>query len=156
MHRIIIEELESHLAGRDSVPLREHLSQCGDCRREVLEMDEVSGLLRTLRSPEGAGEPFTPAGGFYAGVATRVMAKQQSSAWGMFAPGAQFFRRVAFASLLLLAGLGSWLITNEPEFSVNDATAIIARHAATGSIDGAADAAGSRDQILLTLVNWSE
>jgi hypothetical protein len=151
MHNIVIEEMERHLAGRASVAFYDHLAECEECRRETGIMREASELLRTFRAnPEEA--PGAPPG-FYGRVAAGIVRQQNSSGWGIFAPNAVFFRRVAFASLLLLAGFGSYLITNEPEFSVNDATAIIARQSAT---DGSPAISDQRDRILLTLANWSE
>ena len=49
--------------------------------------------------------------------------------------------------LLLLAGLGSYLITNEPEFSVNDATAIIAQQSAPSGPDSP-NLAVNRDRMM--------
>jgi predicted anti-sigma-YlaC factor YlaD len=153
MHKIVIDEMERHLAGRASAAFYDHLAQCSDCRQKAEEMRQTALLLHKLRVPE-QDELVLPAG-FYARLASRIVYQQKSSAWGMFAPDALFFRRVAFGSLLLLAGLGSYLITNEAEFSVNDATAIIARQSAADNTD-TADAPRHRDQILLTLANWSE
>jgi len=151
MHNIVIEEMERHLAGRASVAFYDHLADCEECRRETGIMRETSELLRAFRAnPEEA--PGAPPG-FYGRVAAGIVRQQSSSGWGIFAPNAVFFRRVAFASLLLLAGFGSYLVTNEPEFSVNDATAIIARQSAA---DGSAATSDQRDRILLTLANWSE
>jgi hypothetical protein len=151
MHNIVIEEMERHLAGRASVAFYEHLAECEGCRRETGIMQETSELLRAFRAnPE---EALGALPGFYGRVAAGIVQQQSSSGWGIFAPNAIFFRRVAFASLLLLAGFGSYLITNEPEFSVNDTTAIIARQSAT---DGSPATSAQRDRILLTLANWSE
>jgi hypothetical protein len=151
MHNIVIEEMERHLAGRASVAFYDHLAECEECRRETGIMKETSELLRAFRAnPEEAPCPLP---GFYARVTSGIVQQQRSSGWGVFAPNAVFFRRVAFASLLLLAGFGSYLITNEPEFSVNDATAIIARQSAA---DSSPATSGQRDRILLTLANWSE
>ena len=154
MHNVVIEELEDHLAGRASNAFGSHLAQCGACRAEIAAMEEMSGALRMLRRDNG--EAVAPRPGFYARVATGIVERERRTAWGLFAPGALFFRRVAFASLVLLAGLGTYLIANEPEFSVNDATAIMARQAPDTDVRSDDRGVNSRDQILLTLANWSE
>ena len=80
-------------------------------------MDELSVLLRELRSRSGT--VFALRNRRSASTtASRgaIVDDQQKEAWGLFSPGAAFFRRVAFASLLLLAGLGSFLVSRESSF----------------------------------------
>ena len=156
MHKIVFEELEKHLVGRASPAFREHLEGCAGCRGEVEAMAGVSTLLRGLRPDEDkADEAMGPFPGFYGRVAMGIVEQQRASFWGVFAPGAGFFRKVAFASLLVLGALGSYLVTNQSEFSVNDATAIMAHNSADESPDGVAPVA-HRDQILLALASWGE
>ena len=157
MHDIVIEELETHLSGGGvyqtaSREFYAHLAACDACRVEVSEMDELSVLLRELKSaPAGAaGLVPEPSLGFYARVRSEIVEKQQKEVWGLFSPGAAFFRRVAFASLLLLAGLGSFLVTRESSFSGTDAASIMAQH------DPVADhsASSDRDRMLVTLATY--
>jgi hypothetical protein len=165
MHEIVIDELERHLSGggvykNASRDFYDHLDACADCRAEVASMDEVSMLLRELRlQPDEAstgsfaGNPVPqPSLGFYNRVRYRIVEKQQNEAWGLFSPGAAFFRRIAFASLLLLAGLGSFLVTRESSFSGTDAAAIMAQHDPVADHTESSD----RDRMLVTLATWRE
>jgi hypothetical protein len=74
-------------------------------------MDETALLLRELYT-EPADVPPVPLG-FYNKVSFRIVEHERRHAWGLFSPGVAFFRRVAFASLLVLAGLGSYLVMQE-------------------------------------------
>jgi hypothetical protein len=175
MHDIVVDELERHLSGggvykNASRAFYAHLDVCAGCRAEVAEMDDLSRLLRELRwdaesaaenaadRTAGSGAEYAaqtlpqPSLGFYSRVRYRILEKQQKEAWGLFSPEAAFFRRIAFASLLLLAGFGSFLVTRESSFSGMDAAAIMAQH------DPAADhsEASDRDRMLVTLATWHE
>jgi hypothetical protein len=179
IHDIVIDELERHLSGGGvnkyaSRAFYTHLDTCADCRAEVARMDALSLLLRELRfDPENAQEnasEHAPAGafeispayawegvpqpslGFYSRVRARIVEKPQKEAWGLFSPGAVFFRRIAFASLLLLAGLGSFLVTRESGADSRDAAAIMAQHDPVAIHSEASD----RDRMLVTLATWSQ
>src|SRR6266481_6008606 len=67
-------------------------------------MKELSGALLTLRAPE----PFTPSPGFYSQVSRRVEVQRPRSLWSFVWLEPAFGRRLAFASLLTLAILGSY------------------------------------------------
>lgn len=169
IHDIVIDELETHLSGggvyrKASRAFYAHLDACAECRTEVAQMDDLSMLLREMRfDQELAGESITengagyetaiqPSLGFYNRVRHQIVEKQQKEAWGMFSPGPAFFRRIAFASLLLLAGLGSFLVTRESSFSGTDAASIMAQH------DPIADhsASSDRDRMLVTLATYRQ
>jgi len=175
MHDIVVDELERHLSGggvckNASRAFYSHLDVCAGCRAEVAEMDDLSMLLRGLRwdsanaadnaaeRAAGNGSEYTaqalpqPSLGFYNHVRYRILEKQQKEAWGLFSPEAAFFRRIAFASLLLLAGLGSFLVTRESSFSGMDAAAIMAQHDPAAVHSEASD----RDRMLVTLATWRQ
>jgi hypothetical protein len=162
MHDIVVDELERHLAGggtcqNASRAFYAHLDVCADCRAEVAAMDHLSMLLREFRfDPENAAgiqdAAPQPSLGFYNRVRYRILEKQQKEAWGLFSPGAAFFRRIAFASLLLLAGLGSFLVTRESSFSGTDAASIMAQHDPVAAHSESSD----RDRMLVTLATWRE
>jgi len=161
MHDIVVEELEKHLNGGGiyrtaSKAFYAHLETCAECRAEVTQMDDVSAMLRELRSePEYARESAPePSLGFYNRVRYSIVEKQQREAWGLFSPGAVFFRRIAFASLLLLAGLGSFLVTREsaPAVTGTDAAAIMAQHDPSVVHTDKSD----RDRMLVTLATYHE
>jgi len=163
MHDIVVDELETHLSGggvykKASRAFYAHLDACADCRAEVAGMDDLSSLLRELRfdpehAPDNAAAALPqPSLGFYNRVRYRIVEKQQKEAWGLFSPGAAFFRRVAFASLLLLAGLGSFLVTRESSFSGTDAASIMAQHDPVAAHSESSD----RDRMLVTLATYRE
>jgi hypothetical protein len=159
IHDIVVDELERHLSGggeyrKASRAFYDHLEGCGECRAEVARMDDLSMLLRELRSDgENAAETVPqPSLGFYNRVRFRIVENQQKEAWGLFSPGAAFFRRIAFASLLLLAGLGSFLVTRESSFGGTDAASIMAQHDPVAAHSEASD----RDRMLVTLATWHE
>jgi len=154
MHDIVVDELERHLSGNASRAFYDHLDRCQACRAGVAEMDDLSVLLRELRSdPENEFEnaPQPPLG-FYNRVTWNIVAQQKKEAWGLFSPGAVFFRRVAFASLLLLAGLGSFLVSHEASFSGTDAATIMAQHDPVAVHSESSD----RDRMLVTLATYHE
>jgi anti-sigma factor RsiW len=137
MHAVIIDDLERYLSGHlppsAAGRFQTHLATCGECRREVDEVQESTRLLASLK-PEGAVDPppsfvERPAPSF-------------RSSFGDFA----FGRRVVFASLLTLAVLGTVLVSREHAYAPNPTTpdAVMA------------DAAGSPNagQMLVTLANY--
>jgi hypothetical protein len=163
MHDIVVDELERHLSGggeykNASRAFYAHLDVCAECRAEVTAMDDLSMLVRELRPPAGIEAGIDddtlpqPSLGFYSRVRYRILEDQQKEAWGLFSPGAAFFRRVAFASLLLLAGLGSFLVTRESSFSGTDAASIMAQHDPVAAHSESSD----RDRMLVTLATWRE
>jgi anti-sigma factor RsiW len=114
MHQVILDRLEEYLSGSPSSrEFTAHLESCEECRAEVQEMKEVSGVLSALRAPE----ELAPSPGFYAGVSRRMEAQRPRSLWRWVWLEPAFGRRVAFASLMTLAILGSYLITRETEYS---------------------------------------
>lgn len=155
MHDIVVDELERHLGGKASRAFYDHLDVCAACRSEVSQMEDLSALLREMRSPAAesgfAGAP-QPSLGFYNRVTWSIVERQQKEAWGLFSPGAVFFRRVAFASLLLLAGLGSFLVSRESSFSGTDAATIMAQHDPSAVHTESSD----RDRMLVTLATYHE
>jgi hypothetical protein len=114
MHQVILDRLEDYLAGSSDIPkeFTAHLESCVDCRDEVTGMRELQGAFAVLR----AGEPFTPAPGFYARVSSRIERQQAGSFWRLLWEPA-LGRRVAFASLMALLFLGSFLISRETDYT---------------------------------------
>jgi predicted anti-sigma-YlaC factor YlaD len=118
MHQVILDRLEEYLSGSPSPrEFTAHLESCEDCRTEVREMQELSGALGSLR----IHEQIAPPPGFYARVSYRLEAEQPRSLWSFFRLDPSFGKRVAFASLMTLAILGSFLITRETEYSAGPA-----------------------------------
>ncbi len=148
MHDILVDELERHLSGGASQAFYDHLAACSECQAQVAEMDWISRMVGELKSTALPEPPL----GFYNRVAGRIIEDQRREAWGLFSPGAAFFRRIAFASLLLLAGLGSFLVTRESSAGGADAATIMAQHDATTIHSESSD----RDRLLVTLATYRE
>ena len=158
LHDVVVDELERHLNGIASRAFHDHLDECPGCRAEVAAMLEFSKLMQEFRvAPEAAPQPPL---GFYNRVASRIVEDQRREAWGLFSPGALFFRRIAFASLLLLAGLGSFLVTRESSY-ISPAPAAMAAPTDASFImqhDLSDDHAPSadRDRMFVTLATYRE
>ncbi len=114
MHHVVQEGLEDFLAGTSDrqslVRIEAHLKECAECRQEVELMREMSGLFSCFRSPD----PSVPAPGFYARVNNLIEQQQSGSFWAGFLEPV-FGKRVALASLLLLAAFGTVLMSRETE-----------------------------------------
>jgi anti-sigma factor RsiW len=157
LHDIVVDEIERHLSGNASRAFHDHLDECPGCRAELAAMTDISELMRDLRlAPEAAAQPPL---GFYNRVANRIVEDQRREAWGLFSPGAAFFRRVAFASLLLLAGLGSFLVTREtsyvasaPVVSSDSGPGVAIEHDLSDDHAPSAD----RDRMFVTLATFRE
>jgi hypothetical protein len=150
MHHIVLNELEKHFSGDAPKSFYDHLEICPDCRAQVSAMDRVSVFLRDMTAEPG--DAPEPALGFYTRVVGGILERQKTEAWGLFSPGAAFFRRIAFASLLVLASLGSFLVTRENAQSGVDGAAIMAQHDLSGTGAEGVD----RDRILVTLASYRE
>ena len=151
MHDEIRNELEGYLSGDPvSGSFTRHLEGCPPCAQELEEMEQVSLSLHVLQVEET--EALAPSLGFYAKIARTIEAEQKSPLWGLFAPDLQFFRKVAFASLMLLAVLGSYLVSRESDYAAAMGTeqATLTEHNATIPHDSPAD----REHILVTLAAY--
>ena len=114
-------------------------------------MREMSELFSTLRSPE----PPVPAPGFYARVSNLIDKQQPQSFWAFFLEPV-FGKRLALASLLLLATLGTVLMTRETEeyaFGPSPETILAVEHDAPMIESGPAM---DRDQMLFTLASHKQ
>jgi len=153
MHQAIKDGLEEYLAGAADPECRDrieaHLKDCSECRLEVDSMLEISDLFVTLRSEEVPA----PSPSFYAGLSQRIERTEQRSIWSAFLLPA-FGRQIAFASLLILATLGTVLLSLENEYGVtpNPETILaVEREMPSPLADPSLDR--DRDQMLMTLVS---
>jgi predicted anti-sigma-YlaC factor YlaD len=114
MHREIQDGLEDFLAGtadpNGQVRIETHLRECTECRQEVESMREMAELFSSLRSPD----PPLPAPGFYARV-NKLIEEQQPAPFWAAALEPFFGKRLALASLLVMATLGTVLVSRETE-----------------------------------------
>lgn len=150
MHDEIRSELEEYLSeGTVSRSFTQHLENCPPCAREVEEMAQVSEVLQVFRE---STEPVAPPLGFYSKVASRIESEEKLPLWGLFVPDLQFFRKIAFASLMLLAVLGSYLVSREADLgaSASAEQATLTEHNGTVPHDSPAD----RQHIMVTLANY--
>jgi predicted anti-sigma-YlaC factor YlaD len=150
MHNIVVDEFDCYLNGTASAAFHEHLNGCEACRTTVRAMSEVTLLIRDFRVEDS--ECPEPPAGFYNRVANRIIEKEGFAWWGLWSLGPAFFRRMAFASLLVLAGLGSFLVSRESAGGQTDAASIMAQHDSSGTQADAAD----RDRLLVTLASYRE
>src|ERR1039457_5702778 len=153
MHAVIVESLEEFLSGSlDPAALRDieaHLATCSSCRVEVGAMQDLSGMFMSLRSAEVL-EP-TPA--FYTRVVEQV-GRSKPAPWfaGPLGFDMAFGRRLVFASLLLMAVMGSYLVTHEAGLQVGPSPeAILAQQNAP-----AFETARAEDNMLVTLTAYEQ
>jgi anti-sigma factor RsiW len=165
MHDEIRSELEGYLSGEDaSRAFTRHLESCPPCAREVEEMEQISLSLRSFRlfgaeagaDAETDAEPFAPPAGFYARVARKIEAEQRSPVWGLFAPDLEFFRKIVFASLMLLAVLGSYLVSRESDYTTSMSGQSAAEQATLTEHDSTVphESPADRQHIMVTLAAY--
>ena len=153
MHAVVMSNLEEYLAGTlEPAGQREieaHLNTCSMCRDEIRSMQDVSQLFVSLRSEQD----WDPSPGFYAGVMRGVGERQAAPSFAsFFALDFAFGRRVAFASLLTLAILGSYLVTRETEFPAGSSPEVVMAQQNAPSFDSAP----ARDNMLVTLTAYEQ
>jgi len=151
MHAVVVDSLEEYLAGVSGPAARRdieaHLKSCEACREEIAGMQQVSLMIRTLK----AEEALVPAPGFYARVMQEVGGRQPIPTFSsLFSLDLAFGRRLAFACLLTLAVLGSYLVTRETaEPALMSPEVIMAQQDAP-----AFDAAQAHEAMLATLTSY--
>jgi anti-sigma factor RsiW len=153
MHAVVMDRLEEYLAGavepaaqRD---IEAHLLACSTCREEVRSMQEVSALFNSLRP----NEVIDPSPGFTAGVMLHVADLKPAPTFaGLFALDFAFGRRLVFASLVLLAVLGSFIATREAQFTAGPSPDAILAQQESPEFDSAA----AQDSMLVTLTAYEQ
>jgi anti-sigma factor RsiW len=152
MHAVVMDSLEEYLSGTlepaGKRTVEAHLSACRTCRDELREMQEVSQLFGSLR-PE---EALDAAPGFFAGVMQQVSERRPAPSFAsLFALDFAFGRRLVFASLVLLAVLGSYLVSREAEYAGPSPEAVMAQQESP-----AFDSAPAPDNMLVTLTAYEQ
>jgi len=153
MHAEVMRSLEEYLAGElDPATRREieaHLSVCGPCREDLRGMREVSEWLGSLQ-PE---EVLEPAPGFYARVMSQVgQGRPVSPFASLFSLDLAFGRALAFASLVTLAILGSYLVSTETGYSSGPSPETVMAQQNLPSFD----ASPGVDNMLITLTAYEQ
>jgi len=149
MHSLIEDGLEDFLAGtgcRERARIEEHLKGCAECRKEVDAIKEISALFKTLHSDDAP----VPAPDFYARVTYRIERDRPVSFWsGILEP--VFGKRMALASLLVLATLGTVLVSRETEeYATGPSPEMVM------AVEKDAPVSIDRDQMLYTLVSHNQ
>ena len=117
MHQPVRNNLEEYLrnrAGKFTMPvprdMEAHLASCGDCVKELGELEAQSLAMRALR----ATDDLEPRAGFYARVMQRIEdARASRSVWSAFLEP-HFAKRLIYASATLVLLLGTYLVSTEP------------------------------------------
>ena len=113
-------------------------------------MKDLSEMFATLRSPD----PPLPSPGFYARVTNLIETQQPESLWAAFFEPA-FGRRLALACLLVMAMLGTVLMSRETEYAVGPTPEmILAEERAAPALE--AGPLLDRDQMLFTLASHKQ
>jgi anti-sigma factor RsiW len=145
-----MESLEEYLAGTlepaERRTVEAHLSVCGLCREEMRSMQDISQLFVSLR----AEESYEPSPGFCAGVMERVGERRAVPTFtGFFGTNLAFGRRLVFASLLIVAVLGTYLVSRERDQGNPSPEAVLAQQ---NSPDF--DSQSGEDNMLVTLTAY--
>jgi anti-sigma factor RsiW len=157
MHQPIQDGLEDFLAGTadtvERLRIESHLRECAECRQEVASMRGMSDMFSSLRS----ADPPVPSPGFYARVTARIESEQpQSSLWEVFLEP-MFGKRLAFASLLLMAMLGTVLMYRETEeYAASPSPEMILSAERDAAVMDSAPPLIDRDQMLFTLASHKQ
>lgn len=152
MHAVMMESLEEYLTGSlEPAALRDveaHLSTCRACREELQSIREVSEMFGSLR-PDRA-EVWNAGPGFYARVVQQAGQRASASFASYFGLDLAFGRRLAFASLLMFAILGGYLVSHESDVPVGPSPeAILAQQNAPGF-----ETASAENNMLVTLTAY--
>jgi anti-sigma factor RsiW len=154
MHAVVMDSLEEYLSGTISPAQRKlvevHLGDCGECREMMQGMVEVSDLFGSLR----AYEEIDPPAGFLAVVMETVGERRAAarSFASLFVPASLFARQLVFASVLMLAVLGGYLISHESGTldSISPDTLLAQQDSPSF------DSAPPRDNMLVTLTAYDQ
>lgn len=153
MHAVVMDSLEEYLSGTLEPAVERsieaHLSTCKACREEVRSMQDVSQLFVSFRAEDAP----VPSGGFFAGVMQRVEAQRPAPSFAsLFALDFVFGRRLVFASLMMLAVLGTYLVSRETEYPTGPSPeAVMAQQESP-----AFDSAPAQDNMLVTLTAYEQ
>lgn len=155
MHAVVMDSLEEFLAGTlepsERTSIEAHLGSCAACREELQGMEDVSLLFDALR-PQDEIE-IEPAPGFYARVAAQIAERNAAPSWNnFFALDPAWGRRLVFSCLLVLAAMGTYLVSNERGyFSGPMPDAVMAQQTQPSF-----DSAPASESMLVTLASYEQ
>ncbi len=111
MDQFLEDNLEAYLSGEldddRKAEWNAYLAAHPAAARQVALYENTASMLRELRPPE---DNWSGAPGFYDRLAERIEEQQRIPFWSVFLQP-PFGRRLAFASLMWLALLGSYFVT---------------------------------------------
>lgn len=145
-----MESLEEYLSGLLEPAARRrieaHLDGCADCRAQVSGFAQVSSLFASLKSDGMEAAP-----GFYSRVAQRIQTRRAAPSFAsLFAFDLVLARRLAFSCMLLLAAMGSFLVSREITYRASlSPDAVLSQETAAAS-----GTALAQDNMLLTLTAY--
>ena len=152
MHAVVMDSLEEYLSGAlepaAERSIEAHLSTCNACREEVRSMQDVSQLFVSFR----AEEEVAASAGFFAAVMQQVEAQRPAPSFAnLFALDFVFGRRLVFASLMMLAVLGTYLVTHEAQYTAPPVQDTIMAEQSSPTFDSA-----PADNMLVTLTAYEQ
>lgn len=152
MHAVVMDSLEEYLSGAlepaAKRSIEAHLSTCNACREEVRGMQDVSQLFVSFR----AEEEVEASAGFFAAVMQQVEAQRPAPTFSsLFALDFVFGRRLVFASLMMLAVLGTYLVSREVEYPAGPSAEAVMAQEDSPAIDAA-----PADNMLVTLTAYEQ
>jgi predicted anti-sigma-YlaC factor YlaD len=151
MHAVVMQNLEEFLSGTlNPAAQREiqgHLNGCEGCRNEIRSMQEVSQCFASLRTDE----PIVPTPGFSSRVLQELDKQKAAPALAnLFGLDLAFGRRLVFACLLMLAVLGSYLVSHETGYPAGPSPETIMAQQESPAFDSAP----APDNMLVTLTAY--
>jgi anti-sigma factor RsiW len=151
MHAAVLDRLEEYLSGAlnpaDTREFEAHLNTCDLCREEVHSMRELSECFTSLH-PE---QTLYPSSGFYAGILEQVGRQTARPTFtSFFSWQFAFGRRMAFASLAMLAILSSYLWMRESAYQPSPSPEAVMAQQESPSFDSGP----AQDNMLVTLTAY--
>ena len=152
MHAVVMDSLEGYLSGTlepaAERSVEAHLSVCKACREEVQGMQDLSQMFDSLR----AEEEVAASSGFFARVMQQVEAQRPAPSFAsLFALDFVFGRRLVFASLMILAVLGTYLVSREVEYPAGPSAEAVMAEQESPAFDAA-----PADNMLVTLTAYEQ
>jgi len=151
MHAVVIESLEEFLAGTlepvERHAIETHIGSCAACREELQGMEDLNLLFGSMR----IREELTPAPAFYSSVMQRVAERKPAPSWSnLFALNPAFGSRLAFSCLLVLAALGTFIVSNERAYTTGPTPDAVMAQQTQPSFESAP----APESMLVTLANY--
>jgi anti-sigma factor RsiW len=159
MDQFLKDNLETYLSGelheRQKAEWDAYLAAHPAAAQQVALHEETASMLRELRPPE---DNWSGAPGFYDRLMDRIEEQRRIPFWSVFLQP-PFGRRLAFASLMWLALLGSYFVTvTDPADSPRHVAEsfLIEKPSSVFEVRLGADLNANRSSMLATLISPGE